>query len=138
MFKVISRYNIRFLNHNGDLVNLALILVAISVFLYMRFLMNFAQMGPPVVNYTPIVPKNSEIYAYYDIKDPKTRKESQVLELSLDPFLSHFTFKDINKLLPFSDPGCPPDGICSDNLQTLIKMHLVQSTDTVRKPKNFF
>jgi hypothetical protein len=95
-------------------------------------------MGPPVVNFATIVPKKSEVYSYYDIKDPKIKKELQVLELSQDPYLSHFNFKDINKVLPFSDPGCPPDGVCSENLQTLVKMHLVQSTDASRKPKNFF
>lgn len=116
MFKVISRYNIRFLNHNGDHFNLGLLLVAALVFLYMRFLMPFSQMGPPVVDFTPIVPKKSEIYSYYDIKDPKIKHEMQVLELSQDPYLSHFNFKDINKVLPFSDPGCPPDGVCNENL----------------------
>ena len=138
MFKVIQRYHIRFLNHKGDHFNLALTLAAVAVFLYLRFVMNFSQMGPPVVNFAPIVPKKAEVYSYYDIKDPKIKKELQVLELSQDPFLSHFNFKDINKVLPFSDPGCPPDGVCSENLQTLVKMHLVQSTDATRKPKNFF
>jgi hypothetical protein len=41
MFKVISRYNIRFLNHNGDHFNLALILVATLMFVYLRFVMKF-------------------------------------------------------------------------------------------------
>jgi hypothetical protein len=100
--------------------------------------MTFAQMGPPVVNFTPIVPKKAEIFTYYDLKDPKIKKELQVLEMSQDPYLSYFSFKDINKILPFSDPGCPPDGVCSENMQTLVKMHLVQSTDATRKPKNFF
>lgn len=125
MFKVISRYNIRFLNHNGDHFNLGLLLVASLVFLYMRFLMPFSQMGPPVVDFTPIVPKHAEVFSYYDLKDPKIKHEMQVLEVSQDPYMSHFNFKDINKILPFSDPGCPPDGVCSENLQTLVKMHLV-------------
>ena len=30
------------------------------------------------------------------------------------------------------------DGTCSDNLQTLIKLHMTQSTDTTKKSKNFF
>jgi hypothetical protein len=84
-------------------------------------------MGPPSVDFTPIVPKKSEVYTYYDLKDPKIKKELAVLELAhpeSDPNLSHFVFKDISKVLPFSDPGCPPDGICNDNLQTLIKMHI--------------
>ena len=67
MFKIISRYNVRYLNHNGDLLNLALILVATAMFLCMRFLISFEQMGPPMVDFTPIVPKKSEVYAYYDI-----------------------------------------------------------------------
>jgi hypothetical protein len=41
MFKVISRYNIRFLNHNGDHFNLVLLLVAGLTFLYLRFLMAY-------------------------------------------------------------------------------------------------
>ena len=116
MLKVIQRYHIRFLNHKGDHFNLALILVATGFFLYARFLTNFSQMGPPVVDFPAIVPKKGEIYSYYDIKDSKIKKELQVLELSQDPFLSHYNFKDINKVLPFSDPGCPPDGVCSENL----------------------
>lgn len=125
MYKVISRYNIRFLNHNGDHFNLGLLLTAALVFLYMRFVTTWGQMGPPVVDFTPIVPKKSEVFTYYDLPDPKIKHEMQVLELSKDPYLSHFNFKDINKVLPFSDPGCPPDGVCSENLQTLVKMHLV-------------
>ena len=75
MFKVISRYNIRFLNHNGDHFNLGLLLLACLVFLYMRFLTSFSQMGPPVVDFAPIIPKKSEVYSYYDIKDPKIKHE---------------------------------------------------------------
>ena len=75
MFKVISRYNIRFLNHNGDHFNFGLIAVATLLFLYMRFFAKWEQMGPPVVDFTPIVPKKNEVFTYYDIKDPKIKKE---------------------------------------------------------------
>jgi hypothetical protein len=43
--------------------------------------------------------------------------------------LSTFKFADVNKILPFSDPACPPDGICDDKLQVLMKFHLTQTTD---------
>jgi len=57
------------------------------------------------------VPKGQEVYSYYGIPNPKAKKESQLLELQYksDPYLSHFAFVDINKVLPFSDPACPPD-----------------------------
>lgn len=58
--------------------------------------------------------------------------------MSKDDYLSEFRFVDITKVLPYSDPVCPPDGVCSENLQTLIKLHMTQSTDTTKKPKNFF
>ena len=71
-----------------------------------------------MVDFDAIVPKGKEIYSYYDIRDPKEIKEEKLLELNWidDPYLSHFRFKDITKILPFSDPGCPNGGICSDDL----------------------
>ena len=58
--------------------------------------------------------------------------------MSKDDNLSNFRFVDITKVLPYSDPACPPDGVCSESLQTLVKLHMTQSTDTTKKPKNFF
>lgn len=83
-------------------------------------------MGPPLVDFDAIVPKGKEIYSYYDIKDPKAVKEEKLLELSWidDEYLSHFKFKDVTKILPFSDPGCPNNGVCTDDLQTLVKMSM--------------
>jgi len=52
--------------------------------------------------------------------------------------MGHFKFADISKILPYSDPACPPDGICSDNLQTLLKLSISQDTDVSKKQGNFF
>ena len=52
--------------------------------------------------------------------------------------MSYFRFVDINKIFPYSDMACPPDGICLESTQTLVKMKMVQETDVTKKPKNFF
>ena len=58
--------------------------------------------------------------------------------MSKDEYLSNFRFVDITKVLPYSDPVCPPDGVCGENLQTLVKLHMNQTTDTTKKNKSFF
>ena len=92
-----------------------------------------------MVDFEAVVPQGKEVYSYYGIRDPREIKEEKLLELNWidDPYLSHFRFKDVTKILPFSDPGCPNGGICSDNLQTLVKMSMTQETDVSRKPKEF-
>jgi hypothetical protein len=52
--------------------------------------------------------------------------------------MSYFRFADISKILPYSDPACPPDGICSDNLQTLMKLTVTQDTDIAKKDATLF
>jgi hypothetical protein len=52
--------------------------------------------------------------------------------------MSHFKFADISKILPYSDPACPPDGICSDNLQTLLRLSVSQDTDASKKQTSTF
>jgi len=95
-------------------------------------------MGPPLVQYEAIIPKGNSVFSYYGFTNPKAKRDMQVLEMSKDPLLSHFRFMDITKILPYSDTACPPDGICLDTTQTLIKMHMTQDTDMANKPKNFF
>ena len=34
--------------------------------------------------------------------------------------------------------ACPPDGFCLESIQTLIKFHMVQETDTSKVPNTFF
>ena len=112
MVKVISRYQIRILNHNKDWVHLIMIVAYTVGFLVLRYGFQFEQIGPPVVNFEPIVPKGSAIYTYYGIDNPKLKKDLLPLEISKDPFLHHFSFIDVTKIIPYSDMACPPDGIC--------------------------
>ena len=76
MLKVIQRYNIRFLNHNGDYGNILTILVLFALLFVAKFT-DFEQIGPPLVDFDAIVPKGKEIYSYYDIRDPKEIKEEK-------------------------------------------------------------
>jgi hypothetical protein len=58
MLKVIQKYQIRFLNHQGDMMSLLVTLVAIGFFLFARYGYNFEQIGPPIADYAPIVPRD--------------------------------------------------------------------------------
>jgi hypothetical protein len=75
MLKVIRRFSIRFLNHNGDYANLAVSIVLIAFFLFFRYAHTFSVMSLPLVDYTAIVPRGNAVYAYYGITNPKIRKE---------------------------------------------------------------
>jgi hypothetical protein len=44
----------------------------------------------------------------------------------------------MSKVFPYTDSVCPPDGICHESTQVLVKMSMVQETDVSKKPKNFF
>lgn len=52
--------------------------------------------------------------------------------------MGQFKFADISKILPYSDPACPPDGICQDNLQTLLRLSITQDTDMSKKRASAF
>lgn len=105
------------MNHNGDHGNIITVLVLFALLIMAKF-NDFEQIGPPIVEFDAIVPKGKEVFSYYDVKNPKEIKEEKLLELNFidDPYLSHFRFKDVTKILPFSDPGCPNGGICSDDM----------------------
>ena len=140
MNKIASRYQARFLNHNGDCFYLFWLVLLATSFIFIKYGMKFEQMGVPVANFDGIVPKDGQIYDYYGIPNPKVKKELKALELGSrsDTLMSYFKFADISKILPYSDPACPPDGICSDNLQTLIKLSMTQDTDLAKKDANLF
>jgi len=123
--KVISRYNIRFLNHHHDFINVAMVVVWACVFLFLRFGYHFKHIGPPLVDYESVVPRGNSVFTYYGITNPKVKKDLKTLEMTQDEMLSHFSFVDITKILPYSDTSCPPDGICLDSTQALIKLHMV-------------
>jgi hypothetical protein len=56
------------------------------------------------------------LYEYYNFVNPKAKKEQKVIDLNEnDPYLSHFNFLDVNKILPSNDGVCPGDGFCRDD-----------------------
>ena len=71
MLKVIQRYNIRFLNHNGDYISLILTIALITVFVTIRYGYTFDTIGPPIANFEPVIPKGAAIYSYYGVNNPK-------------------------------------------------------------------
>ena len=71
MIKVTQRYNIAFLNHNGDLINLMTSIFFTLVFLYFRYSHAYQKNGPPLVDYDVITPRGNNIYAYYGLPSPK-------------------------------------------------------------------
>lgn len=130
LLKVIQRYDARILVHDFDCQNLLLITILTIVGVAVRFCGDFQTVSPPLAKFDPIIPTGSEVYSYYQIPDPRITREPLALEISQDPLLSHFTFADVIKVLPFSDAACPPSGICQELTQTTIKFKLDQSTDT--------
>jgi len=95
-----------------------LLLVLAGVYFTCKYGREYDQMGPPIAKYEPIVPKEEQLFSYYGLQNPKLKREVQALELASrdDPLMSHFRFSDISKILPYSDPSCPPDGICGEAL----------------------
>ena len=86
-----------------------------SLFFFVKTFYNFPQLGsgPPVVQFERVRPQGSEVFAYYDIPDPKIKIEQRVVDVKgNDPFLSHMYFQDVNHILPSSDMACPGDGTC--------------------------
>ena len=81
MLKVIQKYQIRFLNHQGDMMSLLVTLVALGFFLFAMYGWNADQIGVPIADFPPIVPKDQEVYSYYGLPNPKLKKEPQLLEL---------------------------------------------------------
>jgi hypothetical protein len=75
MVKIISRYQARILNHNGDTVSLFLIMGCLLAYIGFRFYAKFDHIGPPESSFDKIVPKGSNLYTYYDIPNPKAKKE---------------------------------------------------------------
>jgi len=73
----ISRYNARLLNHRGDWLNMFGIFFICSLFLIVKSFYNFPQLGsgPPVVQFEKVRPSGQEVFAYYDIPDPKVKIE---------------------------------------------------------------
>ena len=140
MNKFASRYHARFLNHNGDCYYFFWILLFSAAFFFTRYGHKFEELGVPAVKFDPIVPKGQEIYSYYGISNPQEKKELKALELASknDILMSSFKFADISKILPYSDPACPPDGLCSDTLQTLLYLSISQDTETQNKPVSAF
>lgn len=138
MIKVTQRYNIAFLNHNGDHLNLLTTVVFALVYFYVTYVHSYSMNGPPLAAYEPIVPKGNSLFAYYGLPNSKLKKEPQILEISKDMQMSHFSFSDVGKIFPYSDNACWPDGVCLDTNQVYVKLSIIQETDVSKKPKNFF
>ena len=92
MVKVMARFSTRWLNHRGDLLYCGPFVILLGAFFFLRYGFSFDQNGPPIVNFPPIVPKNTAIYSYYGVPNPKQRKELQLLVPSNDQMLSSFSF----------------------------------------------
>ena len=75
MLKVIQKYQIRFLNHQGDMMSFLITLVTIGFFLFAMYGWTADQIGPPVADFAPIVPEDQEVYSYYGLPNPKLKKE---------------------------------------------------------------
>lgn len=118
MSKTISRYQIRFLNHKGDIYNvIPMIVLTITVLLFRRFY-QFEQIGngQPVVDYPHIIPRGNDAYAYYNLPDPKAKKEPKMIDMHPDDeYMSHFYFADVNRIMPSNDAACPGDGSCRED-----------------------
>jgi hypothetical protein len=97
------------------------------MFVAVRTFYNFPQLGsgPPVVQFERVKPQGQEVFAYYNIPDPRAKVEQRVVDVQVhDQFLSHLTVQDVNHILPSSDTACPGDGTCKDDLQVLIQFKL--------------
>lgn len=46
-----------------------------------------------------------------------------------DPYMSHFFFSDVNRILPSNDAACPGDGSCKEDNQVLMQFRISQDTD---------
>lgn len=112
------------------------------LFLLVKTFYRFPQLGggPPVVLFEKIRPSGNDVFAYYSVPDPKSKSDVRAVDAKIsDPYLSHLSFLDVGQILPSSDPACPGDGTCKDDLQVLIQFKLKQSTDVVNlKSKSFF
>ena len=51
MLKVIQKYQIRFLNHNGDVGNLFLTLIFVGLFAFVKYGHTYEQLGPPIAEF---------------------------------------------------------------------------------------
>lgn len=142
MGNTISKYQVRLLNHRGDCLSLAAIIAVCFLFLAVKTYCQFPQLGsgPPVVLFEKVRPSGDDIFAYYNIPNPKSRSDRRIVDARInDPYLSHLSFFDVNKILPSSDAACASDGACKDDLQVLVQFKLKQSTDIQdMKSKAFF
>jgi hypothetical protein len=59
MNKIASRYQARFLNHNGDCFYFFWLVVITAAFVCIRFVVKFDKMGVPATGFEPIVPKDT-------------------------------------------------------------------------------
>lgn len=59
MSKVTSRYQVRFLNHQGDCFYMFWLIVLAGVYFTLKYGRDYDQMGPPIAKYEPIVPKDT-------------------------------------------------------------------------------
>ena len=117
MNKIASRYQARFLNHNGDCFYLFWLVVLATTFIVVKYCVKFEKTGAPVANFEPVVPQDTQYFDYYGLPNPNAKKELKAIELAsrTDPLMRNFKFADISKILPYSDPACPPDGVCAEN-----------------------
>jgi len=115
MEKLITKYSVGILNHQGDGWNLLFIIIYAVMFIctWAFFDLNTFTNGMQVVHFDRIVPKGLEAFSYYNIPDPesKAKRDQEILEMKMgDVFMTHFTFNDVNRILPSNDEACPGDG----------------------------
>lgn len=71
MAKKIGRYQIRYLNHKGDLFALAAITLVSVIFGLFVLFFNFESIkaGMPIVDFLKIVPSGKDAILYYNVPD---------------------------------------------------------------------
>lgn len=55
-----------------------------------------------------------------------------------DPYMSHFYFSDVNRILPSNDAACPGDGSCKEDNQVLMQFKISQDTELDQVKKHDF
>jgi hypothetical protein len=94
MAKIVGKYNFRFQNHRGDLIYLVLILVTSTLLILGYTFTPFQAFsnGPPISNFDKIIPKDSTVFTYYDVPDPKARVQLRAADVAPNDLLfSKFT-----------------------------------------------
>ena len=118
MLKIISKYEARILVHDFDCVSFGAIVALTVVLGLAQCFVRFTPISPPVANFETVMPHGQQIYSYYNLPNPKVKQQPQMLELAskTDPMMTYFKFADVVKMLPYSDPACPPEGLCIETL----------------------